>query len=264
MKFTHKLCGAALLAVVGVALVVPNNTKADDGVGLEGGAEIEFTETSSTTPPTNPPGGSNSGPISGTSGTSDAGTFGISYVTGLDFGKHENMTKTGIDTYWAKKWVATNNDGKTIENAHFVNFNDSRQQKGHAYVIQAKLTKEFSSTLENGDDVKLNGVSLTYNNPSLIANGETAESLAPTAGLKPGAVVTKDAQTIMLDNSNPADEEIGFGYFTLMFGQYALGDADGGAGKSISLTIPKADNRTVYNTKYQGGVTWTMSVTPQP
>ena len=267
MKLTHKLCGAALVAAVGVALVAPNSSKAVDGTGVEGGAEIEFTSTSVTTPPTNPGSGSGSETLPTTSGgggvTSDAQGFGISYVTDLNFGKHENMTNTGDETYWAQKWVATNETGQTMENSNFVSFEDTRQQVGHAYAIQAKLTTEFQSQVA-GQTVKLNGVSLTYNNPALIVRGGTDVSVAPTAGLQNGAVVTTNGQTMMLDNTNPADNEIGYGEYSLYYGKYELGDADGGAGKSISLTIPKADNKVIYNTKYKGGVTWTMSQVPLP
>lgn len=263
MKFTHKLCGAALLAAVGFAVVLPNSTKADDGVGVEGGAEIEFTSTSESTTETNPGSGSGTDVLPSDTGTSDAHGFGISYVTNLDFGKHENMTNTGNETYWAKSWVGTNEDGVTMENANFVNFEDVRQQVGHAYQIQAELTTEFTADV-NGKEAKLNGVSLTYNNPGLNTRHLTDDSTAPTAGLKNGAVVQLGAKTTMLDNSTPADDEVGYGYYSLYYGKYELGEAEGGSAKSIKLAIPMAENKAVYNAKYKGGITWTMSDVPQP
>lgn len=260
MKMTHKLCGAALLAAVGLAVVVPQGAKANE---LTGSARIQFTSTSSsTTPPTNPSGGSNtgSGELPTTSGgggtTTDAEGFGISYITDLDFGSHSAVAGQAEATYWAQNWVGKNAANETMENANFVNFEDIRQTTNHSYKIEAELTKQFTGAVD-GVEVELNGATITYTKPKVQAQAGYEASQLPL-GAQTDVTLALNSKQVMLDNTtaSTAVYENGFGKFTLLYGTYGT-DAD----QAIQLSLP---NRSVYETEYKAGITWSMTVAYQP
>lgn len=268
MKLTHKLCGAALLAVVGVTLVVPNSTKADDGVGVEGKGEIQFTSSSSSSTSFTNSSGSGTATVTSGGETSDAHGFGISYVSNLKFGgKHSIVTSGENGPYWASKWIGNEGKADQVENSHFVNFEDVRNIADHKYEITAEITKEFTQKVNNVDK-KLLGATLTYNNMGLRSATADSNLFPEASALKSGAVVEFGKKTPMVQNENTTNAPVfekGYGHYTLYFGKYELAGTDpASAEKSIMLTVPKAGNTVIYEGAYQAGITWTMSATFQP
>ncbi|EOH95044.1 hypothetical protein UAY_00125 [Enterococcus moraviensis ATCC BAA-383] len=274
MKLTHKLCGAALLAVAGVAVALPNNTKATDGDPRSAGADIEFTSTEITAEKPDP---NHSGSGDGVPGNSsdlpwtDAKGFGVSAVTRLEFSKHAIVQDGKDQPYQAKKWVSTDEAGEAIENANFVSFEDLRVIDDHSYKITAKIAKPFTNSRKaaNGKDVSytLDGTTLAYSNMTLSStNGAPAEAY-PTTGLQEGATLSYDKTTggapvVMLDNTNTASldqYEKGAGKYNLYFGQYGSTEKD--PEKSVLLTIPTSKN-IMQEGKYSGVVEWTMASIP--
>lgn len=274
MKLTHKLCGAALLAVAGVAVALPNNTKATDGDPRSAGADIEFTSTENTASKPDP---NQSGSGDGIPGNSsdlpwtDAKGFGVSAVTRLEFDKHAIVQDGKDQPYQAKKWVSTDESGTKIENANFVSFEDLRVIDDHSYKITAKITTPFTNSKKaaNGKDVSytLDGTTLKYSNMILSSTNGTPAEAYPTDGLKEGATlsydkVTKGEPVVMLDNTNQTESaqyEKGSGRYNLYFGQYGSTEKD--PEKSVLLTIPTSKN-VMQEGKYSGVVEWTMASVP--
>lgn len=258
MKLTHKLCGAALVAAVGIVAAFPSGTKAD-GNSLTGGAEVEFTSMSTTqTAPTNYS-GSGDGPLPTESGatTTDAKGFGISYLTNLNFGQ-QNSVLTADGNYWVKPF-----DNNTVANSHLVHFEDLRTTATHEYQVTATLSKQFTTQV-GGVDKELNGAKITY----LSVGHRTQGPDQPYVALDDAAVVSqieleKDATVPVVTNKNTAGAalyEKGYGKQALYFGEYAVKGVDD-LDENIKLTVPRADNPIIQGGKYTAEITWAMSDT---
>ncbi|MGX7202488.1 hypothetical protein BCR22_12420 [Enterococcus plantarum] len=276
MKNSTKLASAALVTAISFGALAPQVVKADGNV-LTGKGKIEFTSTStsSSTTPTNPPGGSNGGSNasgaltdSSAGNTTQVGPFGISYVTNLDFDKHSIVASAAnAETYWANTWVANAGTTSEIKNSNFIKFKDTRAALDHTYEVAAKITKPFTATVgTNNTAVTLNGATITYTNPRLVAETGTEASLAPTAGLNANAVVTGDASTPIVSNVNTANAPqftTGYGEWSLLWGEYNSDAAQDTSAKSIQLTIPRgSQNAVIQEGAYTAEITWTMSDTP--
>ncbi|MCA5013657.1 MULTISPECIES: WxL domain-containing protein [unclassified Enterococcus] len=252
MKLTHKLCGAALVAVAGVALAVPNTTKANS---IEGAGHIGFTNNTGIPTITD---NSSSGDSSGDTGTgstitsnetfepTDPGTFGVFAVTPLEFGSGHSTLTASSKTYNADLY----DNGNNVKSANFVSFYDVREAS-RDYKLSAQITSEFQTT----GGAKLNGATLEYKNTWV---NDYANSVAPK-GLKASATVTKDASTPLIENS-AAGTTAGYGQHDLVFGERKA-DNTGNAKESVILTIPTADNAVVVAGDYNAVITWTLSET---
>lgn len=257
MKNSTKLASAALIAAIGFGALAPQAVKAaDDTSSLTGKGKVQFTagtQTTDTTPITNPSGGSASSgatdqPITSGGTTQPVGAFGINYVSDLDFAKHDIVSSNAnTETYWATKW--SGNSG-AVTNANFIKFKDIRNTvQTHGYTISAAITKQFTS--ENSS--VLNGATITYTNPSLVA--DSGYSAVPT-GLQAAPVVSADASTNVL--VNPSNGTTGYGAFSLLWGQ------GGNEDKSVQLSIPRGTtNAVITQGTYNAEVTWTMTAAPQ-
>ena len=268
MKLTHKLCGAALLVVMGAAVAAPNNIKADDGVGVKGEGEIQFTSSSSSRTSFTNSSGSGTDLVTSGGATSDANGFGISYVSDLKFGKHGIVTDGSQNgPYWATKWIGNAGNKDQVENSNFINFEDVRNIADHKYEITAEISQEFTQAV-NGVDKKLAGATLTYNNMGLRSATADPGLFPDSSALKSGAVVEAGKKTPMLQNVNTNNDPVfekGYGHYTLYFGKYEVASSDSeSAEKSVMLTVPKKGNTVIYEGAYKAGITWTMSATFQP
>lgn len=257
MKNSTKLASAALIAAIGFGALAPQAVKAaDDTSSLTGKGTVQFTAgdvTSDTTPPTNPTGGTaNSGdtdqPITSGGTTTDVGAFGVNFVSDLDFDKHDIVSSNATtETYWAKKWSGNNG---ALSNANYIQFKDVRNTvQTHGYTISAKITDQFKS--ENA--AVLNGATITYSNPKVVA--EAGSSQLPT-GLVTSPVINADSSVDVL--VNPSNGTIGYGEFSLLWGQ------GGSEDKSVLLSIPRGtQNAVITQGTYTAQVTWTMTAAPQ-
>ncbi|WP_348921138.1 WxL domain-containing protein [Enterococcus rotai] len=255
MKLTHKLCGAALVAALGVAVAIPTTTHAKEGGPFQVDMDITFeqdtdADTGSVTTPTDRP-----SPPPTNIPTTDPGEFGIKTVTPLTFGT-EKIQNTGTPgQYWAKNWKGKSADGKDAESPNFLEIKDARIQKNHKYQLQAKITEQFSQVVD-GTKENLTGASLTFTNGYIPYTSSEASVALDANNIVPGAVVTDTAAGTIVDNT---DENKGLGYTQIQFGKYKTADAQDSE-KSIKLTVPATT--TVYQGKYSGKITWNLVAAP--
>lgn len=257
MKLTSKLCGAALLAVAGVAIAAPN-TKAVDNLQHDGDAYIEFTRNSTGPGTTITKPGTDESTITNIPGVTDPGTFGIMAVTPLDFSSHEVVAGSAATEYFAEPFHA--NPGSTdaqypdykVEN--FVKFRDDRSTLDRKYKMHAQMTQEFTGTVE-GSNVALTGSELTFTNLGL--KSIEPDHLKPTAPqFGNGKVLSvSGGKQLMLENTE-ADK--GAGNYELVFGDYDAGTA----ANAVKLTLK--DDIQIFETKYTAKIQWTLEATPTP
>jgi len=247
MKLSHKLCGAALLAVAGVALVVPNTTKAADDDSKTGTGHIGFTSTVDTDI-TDP--GSSDGTKIYPSDTEDPGEFGMIVVTPLEFGNHSVVGAETDKSYDVTKYtVATDGDDKEMQ--HFVSYQDYRAQEDHSYTLSANISSGFASTEGN----YLKGAKLTYSN-LWLAN----KNLTVTDNPTPEASVALDsadtaagvgASKVFVNNT--ATTGVGYGRYTLNFGSADAANIE----SSIVLDVTNSGN--IAKGDYNAVITWTLA-----
>ncbi|ALS36325.1 hypothetical protein ABID30_002546 [Enterococcus rotai] len=253
MKNTHKICGAALLAVIGLGLALPGATKAAESDSFAGEGNVEFQK--DTTPDTiTPP--DTDGPVLPyppvNPSTADMKIVGI---TPLDFEKHDILTDGSSPTYEAKPF----NDATFGDMENFVDFKDVRSTTDHTYKIYGKLSTQFAHA--NGSQLK--GAFITFANTRVASNGTAnAEALKPVGAvttpvkLEPAADgLAAGENTLFLDNT---DATKGFGQYKLAFGNRATSVEN--IRESVKLTVP-GDNMLSVG-KYTAEITWTISDTP--
>jgi hypothetical protein len=257
MKLTHKLCGAALLAAVGVAVAIPNTTKAVDH-SLDGKGHIGFTKDTGTKTLTDP-GSTDSSAVVITSNSTlpvtDPGDFGIIAVTPLEFRSHSVLTTD--ESFNASLYEANGSDynpaapSTTKDIQNFVAFYDGREG-ARTYGLSAKST-EF----KDGTKV-LGGTEITYSNiwVSTHAGGEAPDTLGASQVLK-----TTGASTKFISNNVAAGGTQGFGQHEINFGEVSKNGAVGGADQAVTLSVPKADNPVIVSGDYNAVITWTLSET---
>ncbi|WP_348921065.1 WxL domain-containing protein [Enterococcus rotai] len=261
MKLTHKLCGAALLATLGVSIALPSVTKANEpGNALpKAGMDIQFTENTgdgTTITTTN----SNGEDVTITSGlvTTDAGTFGLRAGTPLNFGKDNSAASGTNRSFFAKNAILglTGGEEKTVEN--YISFVDDRSTVDHRYQITAEITEQLHAVFE-GKATELTGAELSFLNGT-IYNEDTkgAESeLTPTAPISTAAVKFGGA-TMILDNTN---KDQGRGNYKIIFGNIAEQGNATDSEKSVKLTV-QDKSELFAGTAYTGGITWKMNNIP--
>lgn len=257
MKLTHKLCGAALLTVVGIGLALPSVTKADGGDAKvhSSTGKVKFTQEGTGTDTVTPP--ETDGPeITEPTGNTDNGPLKVIAISPLDFGTNEITSATaGGWEYYAKRFKTTEKDNPSnkIEMPNFVTFKDERaDDKPNTYTLSAKAT-----AFANAAGKELAGAELTYDNIRLTTTGDAGQingAAAPTMkkletdGTTPSVFVTQD------------DATKGFGRFDLVFGKIADDNAD----ESIKLWIPAANNKLSTASEYTSTITWTIADTRTP
>lgn len=247
MKLAHKLCGAALVAVAGVALTVPNTTKAAED-SKTGTGHVAFTSTTNTDL-IDP--GSSSDTIITDSSITDPGEFGMRFVTPLEFGSHDALTSSARADYPVELYTANEGNADEFDVQNFVAFQDFRPAQDHSYKLSAAITQQFQSTA----GTFLKGADITYNNLWVSNNG--ADTALNPAGVAPGAVALEGSDDATPGNSvafitNTATDGKGYGKYELNFGT-----KDNGT-DSVTLSIPTT---TVKNGDYNAVVTWTLSDT---
>ncbi|WP_086349712.1 WxL domain-containing protein [Candidatus Enterococcus clewellii] len=257
MKLTHKLCGAALVAAAGVALAVPNTTKAVDTDTQQGNAYVEFTRDSKRdddkTQITEP------GTTSGSKATDldpdfppkNPGDFGIIYVTPLNFKDHAIVNNTVKEEYFAAPFTGNAAGADRWDSPNFVKFVDDRQTLNHKYSLSADLQTQFTTKVENTDKT-LDGATLTYNNMG-IKSVDNPVFYSTDNEFINGATIAWDGQDstkVTMYNNKDADK--GIGIYELVFGD----DDKNTAAESVKLTVP--NTTMVYNGKYTAVIQWTM------
>ncbi|WP_321384332.1 WxL domain-containing protein [uncultured Enterococcus sp.] len=249
MKLSHKLGGAALVALAGVSLAVPSTTKANS---IAGKGHIGFTEQTGKPTITDNSTSTDSGGSTGTGTTitdnstftiTDPGTFGIFAVTPLEFETHSVLTASQ-ENFNASLY----DNGNNVKTANLVSFLDKRADK-RDYKLSAQLTQQFKSAAGK----ELNGSTIEYKNTWInsYANSVAANGLAAS-----GVVATTGSTPFITNNAGATDA--GYGQHDLVFGEKA-GAAN--ADKSVTLTIPKAQNAVVVAGDYNAVITWTLSET---
>ncbi|PZL72811.1 hypothetical protein CI088_09955 [Enterococcus plantarum] len=266
MKLTHKLCGAVLLAAVGVAVAVPGITKADAEADKQfaGDMDIQFTandadKTDSSRPDlTDSDGSADTEIISGTiTRPLRPVIFGIQDVTPLSFGKQAIVTDGNDRVFWAKNYEEPN--GVMANN---VAIKDVRNTLDHGYTLTAKITSPLTTMVKDGAkevEQNLAGATLYYRNIGVKTN--VAEAIAlPGSAVKEYATVEEGTETVFVDNKkpNPGDSvyEKGQGQSYIHFGKLnATGEF--ASTKSVRLTIGK--EKSIFEGDYKGVVTWVMA-----
>lgn len=253
MKLTHKLCGAVLLASVGVALAIPSTTKAvDPDPKATGDMDIQFTRPDENGSGTLPPNSEFSGSGS-ISLDIPKKNFGVRYVSPLEFG--EAQATATERTFWAKKWNVTQETG-SLEAPNHVLFTDERSVLDHTYQVTAQITSPLKTTID-GSEHTLTGSELRYRNLNISTT--TADAIAlSNDSLVGDATIVESGPEVIVDNSvanNPTKTK-GQGDTYVNFGRLT----DNTAENSVSLTI--GADQTIAEGKYKGVVTWNITVAP--
>ncbi|MGX7265060.1 WxL domain-containing protein [Enterococcus crotali] len=253
MKLTHKLCGAALLSLVGVALAVPNTTKAVDSV-KDGSGHIKFTLTDPGTDITDPGSGTT---ITNIPSVTDPGTFGIMAVTPLEFETHSVLTAQTKRDYDASPFLANPGSvepgNEEFEVQNFVKYRDIRTTVNHTYKLSAALTQNFKDVASG---TYLTGSELTFAN----IDTTSLDAVAQPKGVTPTNKLTANADNTLPGASaefirNEVTDNTGAGNIELNFGRHTLGTA----GNSVKLTIPTSTSIGIGD--YNAVITWTLSET---
>lgn len=254
MKLTHKLCGAVLLATLGMAVAVPGVTKAEES-SKKGDMDIEFTRnTDDDTNTENPTftgsdGEQNTDVESGSDPiTVEPVIFGVQAVSPLDFQKHAVVNDGDVRTFWAKNYTAEGFDG-----SNYVLIKDSRTTLNHKFTLTAKITKPMTAKVE-GEDYTLSGSTLTYRNIGILSNQAANLALQNDAIANSSVVVTEDAATPIINNTH---ENSGIGQSKIYFGERTEADIEKNSNKSVALTVNS--DREILEGTYTGEVTWVMS-----
>lgn len=246
MKFTHKLCGAILLAALttgtGTVIAAEPDSVMDGNIG-----KVEFTEATYEDETDNPvPDTDEKDPEK-----QPNGKFLIRKVTPLDFGKAQASATKEI-TSFAKTYVPAGNS--KAESANYVRFKDDRQVDDHTYELTAKVTKQFE--FKDGETVrKLDNATITYGHQRLLDAAENGIQNPGEVGLHHDAVVKSGESTPIFTNTGAK----GRGDYFIAFGK--LGDDAKPGNQAIKLTVPSGTD--VRTGTYQATVTWTLSETPQ-
>ncbi|MDA9471194.1 WxL domain-containing protein [Enterococcus sp. 5H] len=256
MKLTHKLCGAVLLATLGMAVALPGVTKAEEQPeGKKGSMDIEFTRNTDEDTNTDSPiftdsnGSQNTDVESGSDPiTVDPVIFGVQAVSPLDFQKHAVVNDGDVRTFWAKNYTAEGFDG-----SNYVLIKDSRTTLNHKYTLSAKITKPMTATVD-GEDYALSGSTLTYRNIGILSNQASNLALQEDAIVSSSVVVTEGAESVMINNEN-ADS--GIGQSKIYFGERTEADIEKNSNKSVALTVNS--DREILEGTYSGEVTWVMA-----
>ncbi|MBM7689833.1 hypothetical protein BCR24_13155 [Enterococcus ureilyticus] len=252
MKLTHKLCGAALLTVIGVGLALPSVAKADGGDAKVSSStgKIKFKQDGTGTDIPTPP--ETDGPeITQPPVNPDNGPLKVITIAPLDFGTNEVTTPTANGwEYYASTFKTTEKDNadNTIEMPNFVTFKDERADDlPNKYKLTAKAT-----TFKNTAGKELKAATLTYDNIRLTTTGDAGQ-INPTAAAKTQVLATDGTTPTEFVNQDADDK--GFGRFDLVFGKMADGNAD----KSVKLSIPAANNKLSTASEYTSTITWTIA-----
>ncbi|WP_086348681.1 WxL domain-containing protein [Candidatus Enterococcus clewellii] len=247
MKLTHKLCGAALVAVVGIAVAGPgvSITKAAEDT-TDGPGKIVFTDEDYTT-------NTDGGKIPDTTETdptlpSKNGEFVIRSVSPLDFGTAEATVGKTVVAFAAPHQSTGN---AAAASANFVRFKDNRKNDDNRYQVTANLTTQFTSTAGK----ELTGATIEYTNLRLLDAAENGALKPAESGLAASVALAYNTEAPVYTN---ADATKGRGDYFVAFGQ--LGDAVAPADESVKLTIPS--DTALYNGEYNAAITWTISDVP--
>lgn len=258
MKLTHKLCGAALLAVIGAAIAVPGIASADNTTA-KGDMDIQFTrntedDTDTARPElTDSTGGKDTEFESGTiTRPLKPVVFGIQDVTPLSFGENSIVTDGNDRVFWAKNY--TEKDGVA---ANSVSIKDTRSTLNHNYTLTAQITKPMTTTVTEGSESverKLAGATLLYRNIERKTN--VAEEIAlPKSAVVSQAEVSETAPATIVSN-NGENKDQGQGQTAIYFGSLTA-NGEQSSEKSVKLTVGK--EQTIFEGKYKGEVTWVMT-----
>ncbi|WP_086314473.1 hypothetical protein A5821_002046 [Enterococcus sp. 7F3_DIV0205] len=252
MKLTHKLCGAALLSVVGLGLALPTVAKAAPEE-FSGDATIKFKEDSeddTVTPP-----GTDGPEISEPTPNPDNGPLKIIAISPLKFGENSiTAASNGGWEYYAKTFQAPEkaNPSNIIDMPNFVTFKDTRaDDKPNTHTVSAKVTTPFTNTANS----VLTGSTLTFSNIGLGTTGDAATQLNSSAIVAPTRELLTDGTPVTFVEQK--DTTKGFGKFDLTFG--TVDGTDPTADKSVKLSIPAANNKLSTASEYKAVVTWTIA-----
>lgn len=258
----NSLCAVSLLTVLGLSLTNGGNVLAadpaeplvgDGTVTVEEGTTIDPTDP---TPDPEKPGEVIVDPTEpGIKPNPSKGSMGIERVSTLDFGTIK--TSSSKITKSAKELTWTPDGGTEQKRGAFIVFNDIRANETYGYDIQAKLTKQFTTSNENVDKTLANS-EITYSNAHLDpVKGNT--NVVPSI-VTPSFTLSLDAAKTVV-TADKAEKE-GKGQYTLEFGRGATYEGTNGtadsAKDSVQLSIPSATASSMNTGTYAAEITWTM------
>lgn len=248
MKNTHKLCGAALLAVIGFAVAAPSATKADTSVTEKGIVEFEKDTTKDTiTPP------DTDGPVLPYPPVNpDPADMKIVAVTPLNFEKHAILTDGSSQPYNVKAF----NDASFGDMENFVEFKDVRSLDENTYIIEAEMTKQFKK-----GNSELTGSTIKYNNVRVSHNNSAgAIALAPENVVANPPALELNQKVTFLSHTDGTTGK-GFGQYKLAFGNRSVAAGQvGSPQQSVVLTVPGTVAKQVGT--YTAEITWSITAAP--
>ncbi|MGM0219251.1 WxL domain-containing protein [Enterococcus sp. AZ126] len=265
MKLTHKLCGAALLTVLGVGLAAPGATKAAEDNSKAGDADIQFTK------PTYGSYDSTGGvipPDTDKQSTTDTdptklvdGEFVVQGMSKLVF--NEQAATTGAIKSFAKPTTA--NDPAAADyvsqRANWVQFKDDRLVDDRTYELTAKLVdtdgKGAFKFDDNGKIRNIAGTTIDYKNTKIVAHEDNVSLLPSTSGLKTSIHLAENVPA-KLFTATENNTGKGRGKYAVYFGD-TLTNTDT---ESVELSIPANQADDIRDGNYSAKVLWTLSETP--
>ncbi|OTN89909.1 hypothetical protein A5819_002407 [Enterococcus sp. 7E2_DIV0204] len=269
MKLTHKLCGAALLAVLGVAIAAPGATKAAPDHSKAGEGEIQFTKATYGSYDST---GGVVPPDTSSQSTTDTdptklldGEFVVQGMSKLVF--NEQQATTGAIKSWAKPTTANKvgADDHVARRANWVQFKDDRLVDDRTYELSATLVDsdgkgafKFEDTA-NSKTRSIKGATIDYKNTRLEAHKDNLALAPSTSGLQPTLHLAENTKAKLLTvNENNTGK--GRGKYAVYFGD-VINPANSDK-ESIELSIPANQADDIRDGKYVATILWTLSETP--
>lgn len=269
MKLTHKLCGAALLAVLGVAVAAPGATKAAPDHSKPGEGEIEFTkatyESYDSTGGVIPPDTSSQSTTDTDPTKLLDGEFVVQGMSKLVF--NEQAAVTGAIKSWAKPTTANPPlaGDHVPDRANWVQFKDDRLVDDRTYELSATLVdpdnKGAFKFTDGSKTRSISGATIDYKNANLVAHEDNVALMPNVNGINQTIKLVENTRTkVFTATENNTGK--GRGKYAVYFGDALAQDNTKKSGESIQLNIPKNQAEDVRTGKYVATILWTLSETP--
>lgn len=246
MKFTHKLCGTVLLAVIGTAVVLPHAANAEDPLNWDGKSNINFLEDDGEDKPVLPeePGEMVEPPIN-----PGKGPLKVIAMTNLEFSSQKVTPATGAGWEYTAQAGKYKVEGNTEykKTANFVQFKDTRADNiANNHKLTAKATM-----FTNKENNVLKGAVLNFSNINML-NLADQNQVNENSYAKTNQLATDGTPSTFV---NQDDADKGFGQFILQFGDMKEDTAE----NSVKLWVPSKDNKLSTSSSYESTITWTIA-----
>lgn len=259
----QKLVATSVLATLGLGLVAPQALALEEATFIKGNGTVTFEENDDPThngedveDPENPGTEVVPEPGEGENNNDKKGTLRVDFVSNLKFDKQKITTGKGEYFATPTNVVLKNEDntpGETVQRGNFVNITDKRASDSattaaKGWVLNAEMTKGFTSSVETGESV-LKGANITFTNP--FVNSTQDEVNYPTAF---SSVVLQQGETMKMAS---ADAGKGWGSYSIEYGRPEVDGQAATMGESVKLTVPA--ETPLLTTAYTAEITWTIA-----